>query len=862
MDRELVLGGNFAFLGLEHPRPDCYIGCPQPRKHKGRAARSSPTAPRSQRQPPTRDAPPRRVPAPEMAPYANDSDDETTLLVEEAGVVPVYGRAARGKRRKPRACQWAALGAIAALAGFGVVTTRATASTTQNYAQAPFQWRATNDYVETLGSIGDDYAWTNKDVQVIDTWRPFQLYLDGTSSTVVWTLTQADGKVITKYGNGVSHIIQSVGDVRVKGIALDDQGVIEGSSEGTLLVRYVRREIRDLTAEDRNRYLDALHVMWEVEGNDGRQQFTDKYISSNELLALHGTNSALRDNDHFHNGAGFLAQHLRLDTMVLESVQSIDPRVSTPYWDWTVEMAQVDAGELESPFESPLWTAEWFGSLNYALDPVVVGPHYGLSATEFFDRGFETWAIQDGRWAFSKVRKFKDSDPDRDMYPRNSYGFLRSPWNNNPSPYVTRVNFAYVKDAVDAGLSPVKSWPTCSDLYAFMRPATTAVAFMTHLEDMTVHANIHQALGGTILDVASTETLLDAFESVEIEGYTSCYQTVSERHMWRMYLSDFPDSCDDSHSEGVLNCQLTCKDLPDDDVQLEKIGAWAVDHYACWNVMGDVDALSYADQATPAALKRVGRAICSTTFIKGEHLEASGTTDPSFFIVHPSLGRYYQMKKIMALQEPGTFVDDWAEADYGEGSCLPATGECLVASDRDQPSSECCAGHYRYSTFFKDKMRTPAAGATLTNGGVMDAADPSNAGPDNLVFQHLRFDHCEDDFAALLDPTAQNAAPLTGYLYDDFQSGPSGPWGTNAGDGHKQNWDRIAKPTGATAPYGSNAPYPSGEADGHKAAWPRDAKAHFPGAEPGSRNSAPPVAVDEEEAYAHKASLVQTGMLS
>ena len=26
-------------------------------------------------------------------------------------------------------------------------------------------------------------------------------------------------------------------------------------------------------------------------------------------------------------------------------------------------------------------------------------------------------------------------------HPRNSYGFLRSPcWNNNPSPYVTRVN--------------------------------------------------------------------------------------------------------------------------------------------------------------------------------------------------------------------------------------------------------------------------------------------------------------------------------------------------------------------------------------------------------------------------------------
>ena len=28
--------------------------------------------------------------------------------------------------------------------------------------------------------------------------------------------------------------------------------------------------------------------------------------------------------------------------------------------------------------------------------------------------------------------------------------------------------------------------------------------------------------------------LADAFKSVNVEGYTSCYQTVSERHMWRM----------------------------------------------------------------------------------------------------------------------------------------------------------------------------------------------------------------------------------------------------------------------------------------------------------------------------------------
>ena len=96
-------------------------------------------------------------------------------------------------------------------------------------------------------------------------------------------------------------------------------------------------------------------------------------------------------------------------------------------------------------------------------------------------------------------------------------------------------------------------------------------------------------------------------------------------------------------------------------------------------------------------------------------------------------------------------------------------------------------------------MRTPAAGDTPTNEMVIDAAHPANMGLDNLVFQHLRFDHCEEDFAALLDPHSRNEAPLDGYLYDD-QSGPSAPWGVNAQDGHKQNWGRPAKPTARRRP--------------------------------------------------------------
>ena len=111
------------------------------------------------------------------------------------------------------------------------------------------------------------------------------------------------------------------------------------------------------------RWLDALATMWHVGGGDGREAYGSAFISSDELLALHATNSALRDNDHFHNGAGFLAQHLRLDTMVLESLQAIDAAVSSPYWDWTIEAKLVSDGVLASPFDTELWTADMFGSL-------------------------------------------------------------------------------------------------------------------------------------------------------------------------------------------------------------------------------------------------------------------------------------------------------------------------------------------------------------------------------------------------------------------------------------------------------------------------------------------------------------------
>ena len=76
----------------------------------------------------------------------NTSDDETTLLVEETGVIYSGEEAARPKRRKPRTCDRVAIGvAVASLLGFAAVRLAPSTKPATNYAaqinRETLQWR-------------------------------------------------------------------------------------------------------------------------------------------------------------------------------------------------------------------------------------------------------------------------------------------------------------------------------------------------------------------------------------------------------------------------------------------------------------------------------------------------------------------------------------------------------------------------------------------------------------------------------------------------------------------------------------------------------------------------------------------------
>lgn len=72
----------------------------------------------------------------------------------------------------------------------------------------------------------------------------------------------------------------------------------------------------------------------------------------------------------FHDGLGFLTSHALLANTFESNLQLVDPKLTLPYWDFTIEGSTPNEGDGDGIFEpqalSPLFHTSWFGS----SDPV------------------------------------------------------------------------------------------------------------------------------------------------------------------------------------------------------------------------------------------------------------------------------------------------------------------------------------------------------------------------------------------------------------------------------------------------------------------------------------------------------------
>ena len=84
------------------------------------------------------------------------------------------------------------------------------------------------------------------------------------------------------------------------------QGVETRRLDLNLYCKYVRRELRDLTAEDREKYLDAAATLWHVSAKAGREEqgYSSQYRDINSLAVIHNDLAGNTVCDHLHGEIG------------------------------------------------------------------------------------------------------------------------------------------------------------------------------------------------------------------------------------------------------------------------------------------------------------------------------------------------------------------------------------------------------------------------------------------------------------------------------------------------------------------------------------------------------------------------------
>lgn len=69
----------------------------------------------------------------------------------------------------------------------------------------------------------------------------------------------------------------------------------------------------------------------------------------------------------FHDGVNFLTSHVVITNTFEYSLQKVNPKISVPYWDWTIEEYEAEKKGAVSDMgglmiDSPLFQESWFGT--------------------------------------------------------------------------------------------------------------------------------------------------------------------------------------------------------------------------------------------------------------------------------------------------------------------------------------------------------------------------------------------------------------------------------------------------------------------------------------------------------------------
>ena len=506
----------------------------------------------------------------------------------------------------------------------------------------------------------------------------------------------------TQYSLSVTvyETIKTVSVNHVKGVTTTTvrKEVVAQSVGIPIMCKYVRREIRSLTRDDRERVLDALAIVHKMPLLEGRAKYGGKFFDATGATRKHLARMTIDRCTPWHNAKVFFNAHAAFTIEMEQSLQSIDASIAMPYWDYTIDSHFLG---LDWP-DSEIWSDEWFGPSTSPTD----------------DRVLIT-----SRFAYSPIRT------NGMAVERNGYGRIMDRMNADDAEYLTRGarNVCGIKTHV--GL------PGCTSLHKAIQ--SIDLEELDRNVEYDFHGYIHMLLGGA-WDCRTSLDYRDLQNDIRAAGYPTVAEAIPGyvedvaldlNVLWRYWMFSgylkMPDGC--SNTTDFEDCRGRC---PLIDTELDHLSDSQIYTYLDdGQILTALDGLmlSYNDAMdrylvtgldwgnSITVYKWLLPILCGPGKMSPQATPLAATYDPIFWPSHNNYERLWAWKR---LHPDSAFSNLWKD------------------------DSSTCYGHNLHDSLpWRNFLRSENRRKDYTNQELLDLFDPRNPELPH-VYDSFEWPHC------------------------------------------------------------------------------------------------------------------------
>ena len=404
-----------------------------------------------------------------------------------------------------------------------------------------------------------------------------------------------------------------------------------------IMVKYVRREIRAQTDDQRDAFIAATKTLYTISQRDGVKMYGSKYRSIEYLVAKHLAGAASKECDHWHDGAGVLMHHGAFTLEFEQSIQSIDPHVTVPYWDYSADAYFLGTDKVQL---SAMFSDDMFGALSPTGDSHV---------------------LDSGPWAYASVNHLTEDLRDEfGSAITNPYGLLRSPWNTNPTPYLTR--YRKILGVENGGFI----LPTCQDFISAFDHESLGYLF-SQLYGL-LHGPLHVMIGGHWNDNLKTMNVSELVHKAGIPAAAS-YFLLSSKFLWRQGFLRCPEFCAADTPEEDCSCACPpelIESVNENDDMMSGIERVLEITGMKWLNKGWLQDDILQDAGVGSA--DVFKAFCHVGYA-GEMFTSAAPYDPTFWPMHGLTDKFLTLKRVAKHRGAAILNEAWG---YDHETTMPS----------------------------------------------------------------------------------------------------------------------------------------------------------------------------------------------